>query len=171
MLFSDRAEAAIKHNPGLPVKSRPGQVQNYESPDRVYGLKETADFKMLLDGADKRAPVSSRSLRDTVEFSPFDPDGEPLLYPFLIMEAKSSKGNDHIEAQMQTAFVIRRLLNLQSDLKRTAGEERPQETEQPLVWFISWRAEQWHISAAFIEYDPKDTICYVCAYYHDIHNA
>ncbi|KAF3402098.1 hypothetical protein F1880_009829 [Penicillium rolfsii] len=158
MLFSDRAEEAIKHNPGLPVKSRPGQVQNYESPDRVYGLKETADFKSLLDGADKRAPVSERSLRDTVEFSPFDPDGEPLLYPFLILEAKSSKGNDNIEAQMQTAFVIRRLLNLQYDLKRAAGEEWQRETEQPLVWFLTWRAEQWNVSAAFIECEPEGKI-------------
>lgn len=170
MLFSDRAEAAIKHKPGLPVKSRPGKVQNYESPDRVYGLKETADFQLLLDGADKRAPVSTRSLRDTVEFSPFNSDGDPLLYPFLILEAKASKGDDHMEAQMQTAFVIRRLLNLQSDLKRAAGEERQWENG-PLVWFICWRAEQWTISAAFIECDPEDTICYVCACYHDIPNA
>jgi hypothetical protein len=170
MLFSDRAEAAIKHNPGLPVKPRLGQVQNYESPDRVYGLKQTEDFKLLLNGADKRAPGSTLSLRDTVEFSPFSPGGEPLLYPFLILEAKSSKGDDHMEAQMQTAFVIRRLLNLQSDLKRAAGEERQWETG-PLVWFISWRAEQWSISAAFIECDPEDTICYVCACYHAIPNA
>lgn len=166
MLFSDRAEAAIKHSPGLPVKPRLGQLQTSESPDRVYGLKQTESFELLLDGADKRTPLSTRSLRDTVEFSPFNPGGEPLLYPFLIMEAKSSKGDDHMEAQMQTAFVIRRLLKLQSDLKRAAGEESQWETG-PLVWFLSWRAEQWSISAAFIECDSEDTIHYVCACYHD----
>jgi hypothetical protein len=44
MLFSDRAEAAIKHSLGLLVKAQPGQLQIYESLDRVYGLKQTENF-------------------------------------------------------------------------------------------------------------------------------
>ena len=96
MLFSDRAEEKIRHDPPLPVTSQPEKRKHYEKPDRVYGLKQTDNLKLLLDSDDKRAVTTtpSPSLRETIEVSPFKPEGKPLLYPFLIIEAKSSKGAD-----------------------------------------------------------------------------
>ena len=152
MLFSDRAEEAINHDPPLPVTSRPEKPKFSEAPDRVYGLKQTDNIKALLDSGDKRsvATAPSRKLRETIEVSPFEPEGEPLLYPFLIMEAKSSKGADRREVNMQTGFVIRRLLNVQLGLKAATGEDTHWESG-PLVWFLAWRGEVWDISAAFVD--------------------
>jgi hypothetical protein len=157
MLFSDRAEEKIRHDPPLPVTSQPEKGKRYEKPDRVYGLKQTDNFKLLLDSDDKRGATTtpSLSLRETIEVSPFQPEGKPLLYPFLVIEAKSSKGADRAEVNMQTAFVIRRLLNVQLDLKLATGEETQWESG-PLVWFLAWRGEIWDVSAAFV-IESEDT--------------
>ncbi|KAJ5726140.1 uncharacterized protein N7483_007497 [Penicillium malachiteum] len=151
MLFSDRAEQQIRHDPPLPVLSQREKRKQSEAPDRVYGLKQTDNFKLLLDSDDRRGAgtTPSRSLYETLEVSPFEPEGEPLLYPFLVMEAKSSKGADRREVNMQTAFVIRRLLNVQLGLKEATGEESQWESG-PLVWFLAWRGEIWEASAAFV---------------------
>ncbi|KAJ5365464.1 hypothetical protein N7517_008350 [Penicillium concentricum] len=152
MLFSDRAEQKIRHDPPLPVLSQNERRKQSEAPDRVYGLKQTDNFKLVLDSDDKRGVAATLcpSLRETLEVSPFEPEGEPLLYPFLVMEAKSSKGADRGEVNMQTAFVIRRLLNVQLDLKLATGEETQWESG-PLVWFLAWRGEIWEISAAVVK--------------------
>ncbi|OOQ87554.1 hypothetical protein PEBR_15558 [Penicillium brasilianum] len=151
MLFSDRAEEKIRHDPPLPVTSHPEGRKHHEKPDRVYGLKQTDNFKLLLDSDDRRGATitPSLSLRETIEVSPFQPEGKPLLYPFLVIEAKSSKGADKGEVNMQTAFVIRRLLNVQLALKLATGEETQWESG-PLVWFLAWRGEIWEISAAYV---------------------
>ncbi|KXG51272.1 uncharacterized protein PGRI_095330 [Penicillium griseofulvum] len=151
MLFSDRAEQKIRHDPPLPVLSQPEKLKRSEAPDRVYGLKQTDNFKLLLDSDDKRGAAATPcpSLREAMEVSPFEPEGEPLLYPFLVMEAKSSKGADRGEVNMQTAFVIRRLLNVQLNLKLATGEETQWESG-PIVWFLAWRGEIWEVSAAFV---------------------
>jgi hypothetical protein len=152
MLFSDRAEAAIKHDPPLPVLRRKAKQQKWEEPDRVYGLKETDNFKMLLNSADKRASLDSntRRLRESLEVSPFSQEGEPLLFPFLILEAKSGREGDSAAVEMQTAFCIRRLLKLQHDL-RMATEEETLWKSGPLVWFLNWYGERWSIAASFVD--------------------
>lgn len=149
-LFSDRAEAAIKHDPALPVKPDQGKFQHHESPDRVYGLIQTDNFKLLLDSMDKRATSFERPLRETIEFSPFNQESEPLLYPFLVMEAKKSDGAGRKITELQTAFVLRRLLKLQLDLEVVTKEETMWHTG-PLVWFLAHRGENWYVSAAFTE--------------------
>jgi hypothetical protein len=162
MLFSDRAEQKIRHDPPLPVTPQPEKKKHYEVPDRIYGLKETDNFKLILDSDDKRGATTtpSMSLRETIEVSPFKPEGKPLLYPFLIIEAKSSKGADRGEVNMQTAFVIRRLLNVQQSLKLATGEETQWESG-PLVWFLAWRGEIWELSAAFVIESENTRVKYV----------
>ncbi|KAJ6100060.1 hypothetical protein N7467_001595 [Penicillium canescens] len=125
MLFSDQVGATIKHYPALAVAAQPGRLKKYEAPDRVYGLKQTDNFKILLDSTDRRSLVAStrRSLRESIEFTPFGPEGEPLLYPFLIMEAKASNGASRAEVDMQTAFCIKRLLKLQHGLRTATGDD------------------------------------------------
>ncbi|KAJ5593172.1 hypothetical protein N7537_010076 [Penicillium hordei] len=152
MLFSNRAEAAIKHYPALEIAAQPGRLKKYEAPDRVYGLKQTDNFKILLDSIDSRSLMTStrRTLRETIEYSPFSPEGEPLLYPFLIMEAKPSNGAGRAEVDMQTAFCIKRLLKLQYDLRAATGDDTQWPTG-PLVWFLNWRGESWDVSVGFPE--------------------
>ncbi|OQD90679.1 hypothetical protein PENANT_c001G02842 [Penicillium antarcticum] len=152
MLFSDRVKATIKHYPALEVAAQPGRLKKYEAPDRVYGLKQTDNFKILLDSTDRRSLVAStrRSLRESIEYTPFGPEGEPLLYPFLIMEAKTSNGASRAEVDMQTAFCIKRLLKLQHDLRAATGDDTQWPTG-PLVWFLNWRGESWDVSVGTTE--------------------
>ena len=85
MLFSNRAEAAIKHYPALEIAAQPGRLKKYEAPDRVYGLKQTDNFKILLDSIDSRSLMTStrRTLRETMEYSPFAVSYTHLTLPTI----------------------------------------------------------------------------------------
>ncbi|KAB8200756.1 hypothetical protein BDV34DRAFT_232037 [Aspergillus parasiticus] len=156
MIFSDRAETSIHYDPPLHIASSRRPIRKYERPDRVYGLRQTENFKVLLDSTDKRVPLdeNTRALRHTLEVSPFKRDREPLLFPFLIIEAKSDTVGDSAAAEMQTAFCIRRLLMLQDELRAATGEESLWKTG-PLVWFFVWHGHDWIIKAGFI--DDRDS--------------
>lgn len=72
--------------------------------------------------------------------SPFM-NGE-VLFPFLVIEAKSEKGGRGFEAiEAQTAFPIRAFLDLQIQL-RTATEVHL----DPLVWFLSYQGDEWRVA-------------------------
>ncbi|KUL88773.1 hypothetical protein ZTR_03545 [Talaromyces verruculosus] len=148
MIFSDRAEEAIKHVPPLRIKKTKRNQQDKEEPDRVYGLKQAGDFNFVLNSAAKSDP--SKRLRDTIEISPFFEEREPLLFPFLIMEAKSSKQGDPAAVELQSAFCIRRLLLLQHNLKEKTGQETQWKTG-PLVWFFHCYGERWTVTGCFVE--------------------
>ncbi|KAF3384716.1 hypothetical protein F1880_001925 [Penicillium rolfsii] len=155
VLFSDRAEARIKHDPPLRISLQPLKVKKSEIVDRIYGLRETENFRLILDSTDRRyVGTRNTSLRESINFSPFSSRGhEPLLFPFLIMEAKSSKGRSRAETHMQSAFCIRHLLKIQQDLVTAMGDElqyKKYKTD-PLVWYIATRGEQWDLYAGFVE--------------------
>jgi hypothetical protein len=53
------------------------------------------------------------SVGETIRTSPFKEGVEPLLFPFLVLEAKSEKSSNGFEdIQTQTAFPILALLKL-----------------------------------------------------------
>ncbi|KAI9881087.1 MAG: hypothetical protein M1830_008245 [Pleopsidium flavum] len=144
--FSDRAQELIIHEPIL--KS---ELPKQEQPDRVYGLQQTKNFEKLLsepvvpsiDSNVVRKPVG-----ETIKSSPFPEDGEPQLFPFLIVEAKSEKGHDGFDAiEMQTAFPIRTLLKLQQDLLNTVAEHESKDS--PLVWFFANRGDDWRVYCGY----------------------
>jgi hypothetical protein len=96
---------------------------------------------------------AGKSIGECIRFTPFRPDGEPIVFPFLALEAKSEKGRDGFsDVEMQTAFTIRALLKLQGDLRNATGEDSEWESG-PLVWFLSYKGEQWRVAAAYIEYE------------------
>ncbi|KAJ5088401.1 hypothetical protein N7456_012017 [Penicillium angulare] len=160
VLFSDRAEARIKHIPALQIPSQ--RPRKSELMDRIYGLRQTENFRFILDSSDKRyIETSNIPLRESIKCSPLElRGGEPLLFPFLIVEAKSSKGRSRAETHMQSAFCIQQVLKIQRDLVIAAGNEIQWETE-PLIWYIATRGEQWDVYAGFIEDDQNTT-----QYYH-----
>ncbi|KAF5671652.1 hypothetical protein FDENT_10828 [Fusarium denticulatum] len=133
-LFDDRAEEAIIYSSEL----RAELPKREDRPDRVYGLQVTERLSRLLLAA------------ENVRSSPFRQDGDPLAFPFLVIEAKSEKGCDAFtDAQVQTAFSIRELLSIQNQLARVAEEDTEWDA-CPLVWFLSYKGEQWRVSAAYI---------------------
>jgi hypothetical protein len=109
-------------------------------PDRVFGLSQTKVFKEHI--------TSQRQLRH----SPFA-DGN-VLYPFLIIEAKSEKGSSGFDSiESQTAFPIRTLLKLQQDLSSVC-----ETSVNPLVWFLANQGDEWRLYASITD-GPK-FVCY-----------
>ena len=119
MLFDDRAEEAIIHEPALQSLMRTKEV-----PDRVYGLRMTTRLQRLFNTEDKRQGAGGQMIRDSIKSSPFRPGGHPLVFPFLALEAKSEKSrNGFSDIETQTAFTIHSLLTLQEQLRIAAGED------------------------------------------------
>lgn len=134
-LFSERAEEFIVHEDVALPKQRP---------DRVYGLRKNKLFGSLL----KAQSASGRQVRDIVKCSPFKEAREILLFPFLIIEAKSAKGPDSFDQiEMQTAFPIRTALRMQEDLQKQSDLV----ITSALVWFFAYRSDEWRVYAGFCE--------------------
>jgi hypothetical protein len=147
-LFSDRAQEVIIHDAVLR-----SALSKQEKPDRVYGLRSTHNFEILLDALTNRTESHFAQEDDTkdLKFSPFRQDGDPLLFPFLILEAKSEKGPNSFGAiEKQTAFSIRTLLQMQANLHHTVGA-RSTCLGGPLVWFFASKGEEWRVSACYVD--------------------
>jgi hypothetical protein len=150
MIFSDRAEEFIKHptpahSGGAGEQGRDKPVK--ERPDRFIGLTETENFRVLLNSHDNRKPLNEgwKRIRDTVKVT-FKEELTPLLFPFMIMEAKSGKSGFDVQAiAAQTIYCIEDLLRMQLNLRTAAGKT----TFQPLIWFIGYAGQSWHISACY----------------------
>jgi hypothetical protein len=152
-LFDDGADESIIQNTAL----QSAMHKKEEKPDRVYGLRLTNRLERLLERTeDKRAAAGGRMIGESIKSTPFRLDGKPIVFPFLVLEAKSEKGKySFSDIEAQTAFTIRTLLTLQEDLRVAAGEDSEWETG-PLVWFLAYKGEQWRVAAAHIEY--KDDV-------------
>ncbi|EPE33464.1 hypothetical protein GLAREA_06477 [Glarea lozoyensis ATCC 20868] len=140
LLFEDRTQELIIHDPLLR-----SQLPKQE-PDRVFGLRETTNFERLLSTSvpDTTESDSNGTLRELVRSCPFKSGAEPLLFPFMALEAKSGKSpSGFYEIQMQTAFPIFALLKLQEDLAAQVSDSSA--TEQPLVWFFANRGDAWRV--------------------------
>lgn len=83
--------------------------------------------------------------------TPFCKGGRPLLFPFLVLEAKSEKGRDYFGAiRTQTAFSVRTLLKMQADLQlATMGQSSC--LGGPLVWFLANKGAVWRVSAGYVD--------------------
>ena len=130
-----------------------------EHPDRVYGLRETEVFERALGACiQSNDPQSGEAtlVKEAVRSTPFRQDGDPLLYPFLILEAKSGKGPEGFDSiEKQTSFPIRTLLRLQEELQKQCGY-RPAWQDGPTVWFLGSKGEEWRVSAGYVKTsDPE----------------
>lgn len=123
----------------------PPDVQNLpeRKPDRIIGLSPTKNLQRELSKLD------DGNIEETLRSSPFRKGPDPLLFPFLVLEAKSSTSRDGFyQSQFQTAFPIYALLKLQQGLKSRAQVSASEEI--PLVWFFANRGEQWLVYACVV---------------------
>jgi hypothetical protein len=88
------------------------------------------------------------TLRQPVRTNPFEDMIEPLLFPFLILEAKSESPDGFHDVQSQTALPIRTLLKLQEDLQ--ASVTAAEHGSGPLVWFLSSRGDAWRVYGCYV---------------------
>ena len=144
-MFDDRTEELIIHDPLIR-----SQLPN-QKPDRVYGLQATKNFDLLLSktASGSLGASDGTTVGERVRSSPFEEGTEPLLFPFLILEAKSeSSPNGFGDVQIQTAFPIFALLKLQEDLQAQA--KASEVGVIPLVWFFASRGDAWRVYGCFV---------------------
>ncbi|KAJ5436912.1 Peptidase S58 DmpA/arginine biosynthesis protein ArgJ [Penicillium cf. griseofulvum] len=98
-------------------------------PDRVIGLRRTPILGAALQG---HANLVACPVKDA----------DHIMFPFLIIEAKSEIQTSGFTAiEKQTAFPIKRLLDIQKDLRK-----RRQEPEgHSLVWFLAFSGDEWRL--------------------------
>jgi hypothetical protein len=126
-----------------------------QQPDRIYGLRQTRNFEeAIYVHAHSEHEQSGKLVADLITTSPLSMDGDPLLFPFLLLEAKSGKAADDWHSiKLQTAFPIQACLKVQRDLQtKTARGYRWQ--NEPLVWFFMNKGEDWQLCAAYTRTKP-----------------
>lgn len=129
-LFLSRFQTRFVYDPADGLKAKGLRSQE---PDRVFGLRDTTAFN------------DHTNTRDGLRQSPFG-DGR-VLFPFLIVEAKSEKGSRGFESiENQTAFPIRSLLKLQQDLSAASETDM-----KPLVWFLTNQGEEWRVYGCIVD--------------------
>lgn len=128
-----RNEEAIIHVPELQQA-----LGAQREPDAIYGLLNTERMSHYLQAIGTQRP-------DVKFHQPLADRGNPLLFPFLVVEAKSGVASDTWESiRLQTAFAIRELLQCQHYLFQDVGVGET----APLVWFIANKGSNWRVSVA-----------------------
>jgi hypothetical protein len=138
-------------------------------PDRVHGLQQTQYFTKNIQAI--VVAIEARAMEDVgldeslkaFQFTPFEERSRPLIFPFLISEAKTERGDSFEACERQTAFPIFALLRLQERLE-TASQQRLEEQGGSFVWFFANRGEDWRLYACFteIEEESGDQSTFIC---------
>lgn len=125
-----------------------------KEPDRIHGLQSTTSLEKLLqqqyEAQSQQNSEPSRRLADVLQVS-CNPDcgGQRLLFPFLVMEAKSAKGGSNFdEIEVQTAHPIINLLSLQHQLQ-IAEFNNMKMPGGPLAWFLANVGEIWRVYGCY----------------------
>ena len=128
-----------------------------KEPDRIHGLQTTKKFQQLLqqrcDTASLSGSQPSQRLGDILQTS-CNPDngGRNLLYPFLVMEAKSGKGGSNFDdIEVQTALPMRNSLVVQQNLQQIVPE-RVKVPGGPLAWFFANVGETWRVYGCYVTF-------------------
>lgn len=132
----------------------------------MYGLCQTTNFEdrlgdtaqIVLDGAARDAASVLQTttesgneellVQDFLQATPFHQRGEPLLFPFLILEAKSEEGKGHRNCGVQTSLPIWGLLKNQERLSELSCSL--EELGDPFLWYISYLGDSWRISGCHV---------------------
>lgn len=147
LLFDNRAERLIMHRPLMKIHLPK------KKPDRIFGLKKTEAFAEILN-------VDERNSDEAPRCSPFKNSTDPLLFPFLIIEAKPEKKSSGFEeTQTQTALPIWELLKLQERIRvEVPGHSH---CGSPLVWFFANEGDTWRVYGCYVtQNEPKQYVSY-----------
>jgi hypothetical protein len=106
-----------------------------------------------VDAISDRRANGGELVLDLINVSPYSLEGEPLLFPFLFLEAKSGLSSDDWHSiKLQTCFPIRTALEIQRGLQAANGTSTKWEA-RPLVWFLMSKGEDWRLCSAFTTED------------------
>jgi hypothetical protein len=161
MILYDPFQKSSKKSKTL---STPGERR----PDRILGFQDTGSLARRLDARqlDQLDPIAHRlqeeagivTIRETLECSVLNHKSRLLLFPFLVIEAKSEAGESISACNRQTAFPIWKMLKIQEELQ--SRSDKSLDYGGPLLWYIAYRGEQWVLSGCYtVEKEGKT--CYV----------
>lgn len=148
-IFGHREDEPIHHDPTI-QKELPSATK----PDAIYGLRQTRNIENLLnDTAGIGRPEDDQDMlvHEILGDPPLSEEGDPLVFPFLLLEAKSAKSadSDWNSIKLQSAFPVRTLLCTQELLKNMT-ERHAKRRADPLVWLLMNRGEDWRVSVACV---------------------
>ncbi|KAJ5188247.1 hypothetical protein N7472_007261 [Penicillium cf. griseofulvum] len=166
-IFGHREDEIIHHDSTIQQ-----ELPRATKPDAVYGLRQTRNIENLLnDTACIGRPEDDQDIlvHESLGEPPLSEEGDPVMFPFLLLEAKSAKAadSDWHSIQLQSAFPVRTLLCTQELLKNIT-EPHAKRQADPLVWLLMNRGEDWRVSAACVYNDAAEkpgtvgTTEYVC---------
>ena len=121
-ILNSHAEEYIQHSTEI------AKLRGPQRPDRVVGLRRTKRFHRLLS----RKGDDGRAIESNIRSCPFRKRRAGLIFLFLVLEAKSEKGDaGGTDIQRQTACSIVTLLQIQQELSDVV--KQPGNSLEPLV--------------------------------------
>jgi hypothetical protein len=127
-----------------------------ERPDLIYGFVETRRFREALNKlpAESENEIQYRSFVKSASY--------PIIFPFLVCEAKSEQSTDSFrDIEDQTMFTIHTLLKIQEELQNESAKHGISPPTCPMVWFFAYRGANWRIYICYTEKDKKGNSRYV----------
>jgi hypothetical protein len=100
----------------------------------------------------------TNTIRETTKCTVLNSNSGPLLFPFLVIEAKSESGEGFNVCGRQTALPIWKMLKIQEELQ--SQSKMKIEYGGPLVWYIAYRGEAWRLYGCYAV-KKKEKVCYV----------
>jgi hypothetical protein len=152
-IFTHREDEPVQHDQDI-AQSLP---KNADKPDAIYGLRQTRHFENLLYGRARiRADNGEEALvRDLLGEQPIAGEGDPMLFPFLVVEAKSGKSaDDWHSVKLQSAFAVKTFLETQYNLQKSTGS-LSKWVEGPFAWLFMSKGEDWRVCGAFMQMGIK----------------
>jgi hypothetical protein len=149
-IFSSRADEMTSFDS---FKTFPEESIKSRRPDRILGFQETNSFSRRLENHNLMAGRLEKepeleTIWETIDSTILNHKGKALLFPFLIIEAKSRTGASFEDCNLQTALPILKMLKIQEDLQKKS--QMTLEYGGPLVWYIAYRGEDWRLSGCYI---------------------
>jgi len=103
--------------------------------------------------------MSDQFVTSKLQDQPVADNGEDILFPFMLAEAKKEDGDEWESVYCQSVMPIYTMLSVQWRL-RSANYEMGYDFDfDPVVWFFAYRGQHWELHFAYL-----DTSCEVYAY-------
>jgi hypothetical protein len=134
------------------------QHREKRRPDRIIGFQRTGSFGRRPDETARQLQNDAgiRTIGEMIQATVLNDNSGPLLFPFLVIEAKSEHGKAHSDCDDQTAFPIWKMLKIQEELQDKS--ELQLDYRGPLLLYISCRGDDCRLFGCYIgKKDGKKT--------------
>jgi hypothetical protein len=104
--------------------------------------------------------MSDQFVASKLQDQPVANNGEDIVFPFMLAEAKKEDGDPWISVYYQSVMPIYTMLSVQWRLRSANFEMGYDFDFDPVVWFFAYLGQNWELHFAYL-----DTSCEVDAYF------